>query len=144
MRKSPLLALLSAGLAATLAFPAHAEKKEQFDVCWTIYAGWMPWEYGATQGIVDKWAQKYGIEIKVTQLNDYVESINQYTAGQFDGCTMTNMDALTIPAAGGVDDGGAVGRVGVGVGVGVGRGVEEGPEPALAGDVVAPDVLVVG
>ncbi len=103
MRKSPLLALLSAGLAATLAFPAHAEKKEQFDVCWTIYAGWMPWEYGATQGIVDKWAQKYGIEIKVTQLNDYVESINQYTAGQFDGCTMTNMDALTIPAAGGVD-----------------------------------------
>ncbi len=103
MRKSPLLALLSAGLAAALAFPAHAEKKEQFDVCWTIYAGWMPWEYGATQGIVDKWAQKYGIEIKVTQLNDYVESINQYTAGQFDGCTMTNMDALTIPAAGGVD-----------------------------------------
>ena len=103
MRKSPLLALLSAGLAAALAFPAHAEKKEQFDVCWTIYAGWMPWEYGATQGIVDKWAKKYGIEIKVTQLNDYVESINQYTAGQFDGCTMTNMDALTIPAAGGVD-----------------------------------------
>ncbi|HSX69789.1 MAG TPA: putative urea ABC transporter substrate-binding protein, partial [Pseudomonas sp.] len=36
-------------------------------------------------------------------LNDYVESINQYTAGQFDGCTMTNMDALTIPAAGGID-----------------------------------------
>ncbi|WP_373387645.1 putative urea ABC transporter substrate-binding protein [Pseudomonas alcaligenes] len=103
MRKSPLFALLSAGLAAALAFPAHAEKKEQFDVCWTIYAGWMPWEYGAAQGIVDKWAQKYGIEIKVTQLNDYVESINQYTAGAFDGCTMTNMDALTIPAAGGVD-----------------------------------------
>src|SRR5690606_8625647 len=41
--------------------------------------------------------------IEVVQLNDYVESINQYTAGQFDGCAMTNMDALTIPAAGGVD-----------------------------------------
>ena len=39
----------------------------------------------------------------MVQLNDYVESINQYTAGQFDGCTMTNMDAVTIPAAGGVD-----------------------------------------
>jgi NitT/TauT family transport system substrate-binding protein len=37
------------------------------------------------------------------QINDYVESINQYTAGGFDGCVMTNMDALTIPAAGGVD-----------------------------------------
>lgn len=103
MRKSPLFSLIAAGLAAALALPAHAEKKDQFDVCWTIYAGWMPWEYGATQGIVDKWASKYGIEIQVTQINDYVESINQYTAGQFDGCTMTNMDALTIPAAGGVD-----------------------------------------
>ncbi|WP_394559347.1 putative urea ABC transporter substrate-binding protein [Aquipseudomonas alcaligenes] len=103
MRKPLLSSLFAAGLAAALAFPAHAEKKDQFDVCWTIYAGWMPWEYGATQGIVDKWAKKYGIEIKVTQLNDYVESINQYTAGQFDGCTMTNMDALTIPAAGGLD-----------------------------------------
>ena len=37
------------------------------------------------------------------QINDYVESINQYTAGGFDGCVMTNMDALTIPAVGGVD-----------------------------------------
>lgn len=32
-----------------------------------------------------------------------MESINQYTAGKFDGVTVTNMDALTIPAAGGVD-----------------------------------------
>lgn len=103
MRKSLLSSLIAAGLAVAFTLPAHAEKKDQFDVCWTIYAGWMPWEYGATQGIVDKWAKKYGIAIKVTQLNDYVESINQYTAGQFDGCTMTNMDALTIPAAGGVD-----------------------------------------
>jgi len=36
-------------------------------------------------------------------MNDYVESINQYSAGQFDGVTATNMDALSIPAAGGVD-----------------------------------------
>jgi NitT/TauT family transport system substrate-binding protein len=50
-----------------------------------------------------KWATKYGIKIKLTQINDYVESINQYTAGMFDACVMTNMDMLTIPAAGGVD-----------------------------------------
>jgi NitT/TauT family transport system substrate-binding protein len=50
-----------------------------------------------------KWADKYGIKIKLTQINDYVESINQYTAGGFDACVMTNMDLLTIPAAGGVD-----------------------------------------
>lgn len=76
---------------------------EPFKVCWSIYVGWMSWGYGAEQKIVDKWAAKYGIEIDVVQINDYIESINQYTAGQFDGCVMTNMDALTIPAAGGVD-----------------------------------------
>lgn len=76
---------------------------EPFKVCWSIYVGWMPWGYSVEQKIIDKWAKKYGIEIKVTQINDYVESINQYTAGQFDACAMTNMDALTIPAAGGVD-----------------------------------------
>ncbi len=82
---------------------AFAEKKTNYKIAWSIYVGWMPWDYAANAGIVKKWADKYGISIDVVQINDYVESINQYTAGQFDGCTMTNMDALTIPAAGGVD-----------------------------------------
>ncbi|MFA7555668.1 MAG: putative urea ABC transporter substrate-binding protein [Spongiibacteraceae bacterium] len=81
----------------------NALAKDNFKVCWSIYVGWMPWAYGAQEGIVKKWADKYDIDIDVVQINDYVESINQYTAGQFDACTMTNMDALTIPAAGGVD-----------------------------------------
>ena len=56
-----------------------------------------------SSGIVKKWADKYGINIEVKQFNDYVESINQFTAGAFDAVTITNMDALSIPAAGGVD-----------------------------------------
>ena len=56
-----------------------------------------------SQGIVKKWADKYGINIEVKQFNDYVELINQFTAGAFDAVTITNMDALSIPAAGGVD-----------------------------------------
>ena len=63
----------------------------------------MPWDYADRSGILKKWADKYGIKIKLTQVNEYVESINQYTAGTFDACAMTNMDTLTIPAAGGVD-----------------------------------------
>ena len=86
---------------SVLSTPLYA--KDNFKVCWSIYVGWMPWDYGAKEGIVKKWADKYGITIDVVQINDYIESINQYTAGGFDGCTMTNMDALTIPAAGGVD-----------------------------------------
>jgi NitT/TauT family transport system substrate-binding protein len=72
-------------------------------VAWSIYVGWMPWDYAGSSGILKKWADKYGIEIELTQINDYVESINQYTAGKFDACVMTNMDMLTIPSAGGVD-----------------------------------------
>jgi len=92
----------SAALTAAIGAASAAPKKE-FNIAWTIYVGWMPWPYAAEAGIVKKWADKYGITINVTQINDYVESINQYTAGKFDGVTVTNMDALTIPAAGGVD-----------------------------------------
>ena len=50
-----------------------------------------------------KHAEKNGISVEIVQINDYVESINQYTAGAYDGCSMANMDALSIPAGGGVD-----------------------------------------
>lgn len=82
---------------------AQAETKKSFKVCWSIYAGWMPWGQIQDTGIMKKWADKYGIKVEIVQINDYVESINQYTAGAYDGCSMTNMDALSIPAGGGVD-----------------------------------------
>lgn len=82
---------------------AFAASKRDFKVCWTVYAGWMPWGYAKTHGIIDKWAKKYDISIDVIKLDDYVDSINKYTAGAFDGCTMTNMDALAVPAAAGVN-----------------------------------------
>ena len=90
-----------AAVIGLLAVPSFA--KDDYRIAWSIYVGWMPWSYAEESGIVDKWAAKYGITIDVVQFNDYIESINQYTVGAFDGCTMTNMDALTIPAAGGVD-----------------------------------------
>ena len=77
--------------------------KSEFNIGWSIYAGWMPWPYAQQSGIVKKWADKYGIKINIVQVNDYVESINQYTAGKLDGVTATTMDALTIPSAGGKD-----------------------------------------
>lgn len=88
-------------LLAVLAWPALAQNK--FHIAWSHYTGWEPWGYAQQAGILDKWARKYGIEIQLSLINDYVESINLYTSGQFDGCAMTNMDALTIPAVGGVD-----------------------------------------
>jgi NitT/TauT family transport system substrate-binding protein len=97
-----LIAVL-AGIALLTAQAAKAAEKTTFKVAWSIYVGWMPWDYAQQSGILKKWADKYGIKIELTQINDYVESINQYTAGKYDACVMTNMDMLTIPSAGGVD-----------------------------------------
>lgn len=92
----------AAALTGLALAPAIAAEKKDFKVAWSIYVGWMPWGYATDAGIVKKWADKYGITIEVKQM-DYIESINQYTAGAFDAVTLTNMDALSIPAAGGVD-----------------------------------------
>lgn len=96
---------LVAAAAALLVWhsPAEAAPKKEFKLAWSIYVGWMPWQWAADHGIVDKWAKKYGIKIDVVQFNDYVESINQFTAGGFDALTATNMDTLSIPSVGGVD-----------------------------------------
>ncbi|MEE4289411.1 MAG: putative urea ABC transporter substrate-binding protein [Erythrobacter sp.] len=105
-RFASLLSLLfaSALLAACSGAPAEeAAERTEFNIGWSIYAGWMPWPYADQAGIVAKWEEKYGIKINFVQVNDYVESVNQYTAGQLDGVTVANMDALTIPAAGGKD-----------------------------------------
>ncbi|MBC2666868.1 ABC transporter substrate-binding protein [Novosphingobium flavum] len=83
--------------------PAAEKPKTEFNIGWSIYAGWMPWPYAEKSGILKKWADKYGIKVNLIQVNDYVESVNQYTAGKLDGVAVTNMDALTIPAAGGKD-----------------------------------------
>src|SRR5271156_4101 len=96
--------VLAGALMTAIVAPAGgATARTSFNVAWSIYVGWMPWDFADRSGILKKWADKYGITIKLTQINDYVESINQYTAGGFDACVMTNMDMLTIPAAGGVD-----------------------------------------
>jgi len=82
---------------------AAASKDRVYTVAWTIYAGWMPWPYADSAGIVKKWADKYGVRVKLVQVNDYVESLNQFSAGKVDAVTSTTMDALTVPAAGGRD-----------------------------------------
>lgn len=95
--------MLALSLIALLGLTGAAQAAEHYRVAWSHYTGWEPWGYAENAGILKKWADKLGIEIELTLVNDYIESINLYTAGQFDACAMTNMDALTIPAVGGVD-----------------------------------------
>ncbi|WP_165855547.1 putative urea ABC transporter substrate-binding protein [Marinobacter sp. JSM 1782161] len=104
MKARQLTQRLGAGLlTATLSLGALAQERDSFSIAWTIYAGWVPWQYAEDSGIMKKWADKYDIDVDIVQVNDYIESINQYTAGQFDGVVATSMDALSIPAASGKD-----------------------------------------
>jgi NitT/TauT family transport system substrate-binding protein len=56
----------------------------------------------AKSGILKRWADKYGVVIKVQRF-DYAASLDAFVAKNIDACTMTNMEALDMPAAAGVD-----------------------------------------
>jgi NitT/TauT family transport system substrate-binding protein len=78
-----------------------AAQKPTFTVGWSIYAGWTPYYYMNKADILRKWADKYGITIKVQRF-DYAPSLDAFVAKNIDACAMTNMEALDMPAASGV------------------------------------------
>ncbi|KAA8609668.1 lipid kinase [Salipiger aestuarii] len=107
MRFPKTLALL--GIAAAIGFAApdpaaaQAQEKNTFKVGYVVYVGFMPLAYMKAEGLMDAWGEKFGIDVELIQINDYVGSINQFIAGELDAVAVAGMDALTMPAAGGVD-----------------------------------------
>jgi len=91
---------LSVGLMTAFT-PTQAHAKT-YKLAWSIYVGWMPWPYAEQIRILNKWADKYGVKIKLMQA-DYIPTIESFVAGQADACVMTNMEALNMPAAGGIE-----------------------------------------
>src|SRR5271170_4807540 len=73
-----------------------------FTVGWSVYVGWDPYQYMAKSGLLKKWADKYGVAIKVQRF-DYAPSLDAFVAKNIDACAMTNMEALDMPAAAGID-----------------------------------------
>jgi NitT/TauT family transport system substrate-binding protein len=101
--RSPRTFVCSAAILALAAaqWPLGAQKPE-FTVGWSVYVGWNPYYYMAKSGIMKKWADKYGISIKVQRF-DYAPSLEAFVAKNIDACAMTNMEALDMPAAAGVE-----------------------------------------
>jgi NitT/TauT family transport system substrate-binding protein len=85
-----------------LAPPAPAAGSPSFIVGWSVYVGWNPYYYMAKSGILKKWAAKYDVDIRVQRF-DYAPSLDAFVAKNIDACAMTNMEALDMPAAAGVD-----------------------------------------
>jgi NitT/TauT family transport system substrate-binding protein len=104
MQRIFCVTLLLISLAFAGMHPANAEPRKEFKVAWSIYVPNMLWGWAQDNGIVKKWADKFGITITSTKFTDYVESINQYTSGQYDALLVTSMDTFITPAVGGVDN----------------------------------------
>src|SRR6202048_2267767 len=102
-KKSSLVLICFVLLSLSLYPPASAVAEVPvFTVGWSVYAGWNPYFYMQKSGILKKWADKYGVAIKVQRF-DYAASLDSFVAKNIDACTMTNMEALDMPAASGVD-----------------------------------------
>src|ERR1700692_3249747 len=102
-KKSSLVLICFVLLSLGLCSPASAVAEVPvFTVGWSVYAGWNPYFYMQKSGILKKWADRYGIAIKVQRF-DYAASLDSFVAKNIDACTMTNMEALDMPAAAGVD-----------------------------------------
>ncbi|MEO8097020.1 MAG: putative urea ABC transporter substrate-binding protein [Acidobacteriota bacterium] len=96
-----MLRTFLAGLVFLAASGLSYGQKPSFTVGWSVYAGWTPYHYLNQSGILRKWADKYGITIKVQRF-DYAPSLDAFVGKNIDACTMTNMEALDMPAASGV------------------------------------------
>jgi NitT/TauT family transport system substrate-binding protein len=81
---------------------SQAAAVPEFVVGWSVYAGFAPYPYLERNGILTKWANKYGIRVKLRRF-DYAASVEAFAAKNLDACAMANMEALDMAAAGGVD-----------------------------------------
>lgn len=99
--KFSAIGLAASGMTLLNAHPAQT--REKCVIAWSHYTGWEPLDYMKSSGLLKKWGDKYNVDLDITPPMEYVESINQFSAKQFCAVALTNMDALTIPASGGVD-----------------------------------------
>lgn len=105
MKKSLIGALvLALGISGILVNPVKATAaKQRYTCAWSHYTGWEFFGYMQQYGILKKHADRYGIRVDFVLVPDYIPSVEQYAAGQHQCLAVTNMDALMIPAANGVD-----------------------------------------
>lgn len=101
-RMSTALAAAAMLVSSILTAPAAAQQKD-FKIAFATYIGYEPLRWMNHSGVLKKWADKYGISIEVMIVNDYVAGMTQFTAGEIDAYATTSLDALTMPAAGGVE-----------------------------------------
>lgn len=105
MKALKFVTMLVAAVATMLApvGSASATDKPTLRLGWIVFTPWLPLSYAQQSGVLKKWADKYDVNIELVQFNDYIESVNQYSAGGLDGVLASIADVYSIPVANGVD-----------------------------------------
>ncbi|MDF1737932.1 MAG: ABC transporter substrate-binding protein [Verrucomicrobiales bacterium] len=85
----------AAALIGALAVLATGARAEPLKIAYSDWPGWVAWEIG----IKKNWFKEEGVEVEFAWY-DYVASMDAYAAGQIDGVSMTNGDALVTGATG--------------------------------------------
>jgi NitT/TauT family transport system substrate-binding protein len=97
VRKTRPLALLAgAALAAFAALVPQAASAEPLKIIYSDWPGWVPWEIA----IQKKWDKEAGLDLQFLWM-DYVAGMDAFAAGQADGVSITNGDALVVGAKSG-------------------------------------------
>ena len=69
--------LITCFLLLTFFFTIGSEnlyaQKPKVKIGWSIYVGWMPWDYADASGILKKWGDKYDVELQLLPKMDYKE-----------------------------------------------------------------------
>jgi NitT/TauT family transport system substrate-binding protein len=93
--RSAVIALLTIG-------GISAASAETVKIGISVYAGWMPYYYGDTNGIFADLGKAEGITVEFVP-RTYGETIENYASGQTDAIVITNMDLLMGPGSAGID-----------------------------------------
>lgn len=96
MKKSRAFAALLMGI-----FSSSTMANDDVVIGWSHYTGWEPIGYMGSSGIMDKYNEKYGVNVEIKYIGDYIDSLTLYTSGELNGVAVTNMDVMAIPAVGG-------------------------------------------
>jgi len=86
---------------ALVGISTNAMAGETVKIAWSHYTGWEPLGFMQDSGILAKWNEKYGTDVQIVFVGDYIDSLTLYSSGQFQGVSVTNMDVLAIPGVGG-------------------------------------------
>lgn len=97
---------IAVGAALTACNPRNSQSSngaaKKYVIAWSHYTSWEVFQFLGGSGLIDKWSKHHGVDVQFRLINDYVESLTLYSAGNFDGILATNVDALSVPGVSGV------------------------------------------